>query len=208
MDMKTMFCAPLRWQWFMCEYALRYYANGPYSLPLSDDNSSSVKMLWGIMQMDTKTMLGAPLRWQWFLCEYALSLMLLVANLANTKWYKKNPEKWWKAWRMGTHLKILSLSYLSVLVLGPKVVRFVCEYALRYYANGYEDHVGCASQMTVVSVWFVVSYAWGYCSVCLCSLRGGCWGGNRGSRQARRSSWCVWSGSCCDRLLGNMAAGS
>ena len=39
-----------------------------------------------------------------------LTLMLLVADLANTKWCK-NPEKWLKLWHMGTHLKALSESY-------------------------------------------------------------------------------------------------
>ena len=36
--------------------------------------------------------------------------MLLVANLANTKWYKKT-WKWLKPWQMGTHLKVLSESF-------------------------------------------------------------------------------------------------
>ena len=38
------------------------------------------------------------------------TLMLLVANLANTKWCKK-PEEWLKTWHMGTHLRGLSESY-------------------------------------------------------------------------------------------------
>ena len=37
--------------------------------------------------------------------------MLLVANLANAKWCK-NPEKWLKHCHMGTHLRVLSESYL------------------------------------------------------------------------------------------------
>ena len=32
-----------------------------------------------------------------------LTLMLLVANLANTKW-RERPENWLKPWHMGTHL--------------------------------------------------------------------------------------------------------
>ena len=40
-----------------------------------------------------------------------LPLMLLVANLAYTKWCKK-PEKWLKLWHMGTHLRVLSECYL------------------------------------------------------------------------------------------------
>ena len=40
-----------------------------------------------------------------------LTLMLLVANFAFTKWHKK-PEKWSKPWQMCTHLKILSKSFL------------------------------------------------------------------------------------------------
>ena len=39
-----------------------------------------------------------------------LTLTLLAANLANTKWCKK-PEKWPKPWQMGTHLRVLSKSY-------------------------------------------------------------------------------------------------
>ena len=39
-----------------------------------------------------------------------LTLMLLVANLANTKWCK-NSEKWRKPWQMGTHLKVLGESF-------------------------------------------------------------------------------------------------
>ena len=35
--------------------------------------------------------------------------MLLVANLANTKWCRK-PEKWLKPWHMGTHLRVLMIS--------------------------------------------------------------------------------------------------
>ena len=42
--------------------------------------------------------------------SYMLTVMLLVANLANTKWCK-NPEKWLKPWHMGTHLRVLSKSY-------------------------------------------------------------------------------------------------
>ena len=39
-----------------------------------------------------------------------LTLMLLVANFANTKWCKK-PEKWLKPCHMGTHLRELGRSY-------------------------------------------------------------------------------------------------
>ena len=39
-----------------------------------------------------------------------LTLMLLVANLVNTKWCKKT-EKRLKPWHMGTHLRVLSESY-------------------------------------------------------------------------------------------------
>ena len=39
-----------------------------------------------------------------------LTLILLVADLANTKWCKK-PEKWLKPWHMVTHLTVLSMSY-------------------------------------------------------------------------------------------------
>ena len=39
-----------------------------------------------------------------------LTLILLVANLAKTKWCKK-PEKWLKTWQMGTHMRVLSESF-------------------------------------------------------------------------------------------------
>ena len=41
----------------------------------------------------------------------ALTLMLLVANFAKTKWCKKH-EKCLKPWHMGTHLRVLSVSLL------------------------------------------------------------------------------------------------
>ena len=39
-----------------------------------------------------------------------LTVMLLVVNLAKTKWHK-NPEKLLKPWQMDTHLRVLSESY-------------------------------------------------------------------------------------------------
>ena len=41
---------------------------------------------------------------------YGLTLMLLEANLANTK-YCKNPEKSLKPWHIGTHLRVLREGY-------------------------------------------------------------------------------------------------
>ena len=41
---------------------------------------------------------------------YLLTLMLLVATLANTKWCK-NPGKLLKLGQMGTHLRVLSESF-------------------------------------------------------------------------------------------------
>ena len=40
----------------------------------------------------------------------SLTLMILVANLANTEWCKIS-EKWLKPWQMGTHLRVLSESF-------------------------------------------------------------------------------------------------
>ena len=40
----------------------------------------------------------------------ALTPMLVVANLAYTKWCIK-PERWPKPWHLGTHLKVLSSTY-------------------------------------------------------------------------------------------------
>ena len=49
---------------------------------------------------------GIPL-WQ---RHIKLTLMLLVANFAITKWCKK-PEKWPIPWHVGTHLRVLSESF-------------------------------------------------------------------------------------------------
>ena len=43
----------------------------------------------------------------WYQYSASLTLMLLVANLANIKWCRK-PGKWLKHWQMGTHLRVLS----------------------------------------------------------------------------------------------------
>ena len=43
----------------------------------------------------------------WSLQTLILTLMLLVANLANTKWCK-TLERWLKPWHMGTHLRALT----------------------------------------------------------------------------------------------------
>ena len=43
------------------------------------------------------------------LSPYILTIMLLLANLVNTKRCKK-PEKWLKPWHMGTHLIVLIVS--------------------------------------------------------------------------------------------------
>ena len=53
-------------------------------------------------------------------CLY-LTLMRLVANLANTKRCRK-PEKWLKPWQMGTHLRELRESY----PMNTKVTKFRC----------------------------------------------------------------------------------
>ena len=42
--------------------------------------------------------------------NFLINLVVLVANLAKTKWCKK-PEKWLKPWQMGTHLRVLSKSF-------------------------------------------------------------------------------------------------
>ena len=39
------------------------------------------------------------------------TLVLVVTKLANTKWGKK-PAKWLKPWHVGTHLRVLSESFL------------------------------------------------------------------------------------------------
>ena len=43
----------------------------------------------------------------------SLTLTLLAANLANTKWCKKH-KKWLKPWQMGTHLREFSKSYSMI----------------------------------------------------------------------------------------------
>ena len=81
--------------------------------------------------------------------EIMLTLMLLVANMAYTKW-RKTPEKWLKTWYTGTHLRVLSKSFpmntnmigfrwfpsLCILVLLIKEavalegLRFLCTYTV------------------------------------------------------------------------------
>ena len=51
-----------------------------------------------------------------------LTLMQLVADLANTKSCKKNFKKLLKPWQMGTHLRELSESYLSYLVTDKVII--------------------------------------------------------------------------------------
>ena len=46
-----------------------------------------------------------------FLKYISLTLMLQVADFANTKWCK-NVKEWLKPWHMDTHLRVLSESYL------------------------------------------------------------------------------------------------
>ena len=41
-----------------------------------------------------------------------LTLILVMANFAYTKWCKK-PEKWLEPWQMGTHMSVLRKSELS-----------------------------------------------------------------------------------------------
>ena len=43
-------------------------------------------------------------------CAVMLTLMLLVAYLANSK-RRNKPEKWLKHWHMGTHLRVLGETY-------------------------------------------------------------------------------------------------
>ena len=64
-----------------------------------------------IMKMKNGLMKTIKIKMSIMLLEHAwfggFTLMLLVDNLANTKWCKK-PEKWLKPWQMGTHWKYSS----------------------------------------------------------------------------------------------------
>ena len=56
--------------------------------------------------------------------------MLVVVNLANTKWCIK-PRKWLKPWHVDTHLGVLSESYpMNTNMIGfrwfSKIVAFLC----------------------------------------------------------------------------------
>ena len=51
----------------------------------------------------------------------SLTLMLVVAKLANTK-LSKTPWKWPKPWKMGTHLRVLSKRY----PMHTNMIRFRC----------------------------------------------------------------------------------
>ena len=48
--------------------------------------------------------------WRTESIQLPLTLVLLVANLANSKWCKKL-EKWLKHWHMDTHLRVINESY-------------------------------------------------------------------------------------------------
>ena len=51
--------------------------------------------------------------------------MLLVSNLANTKWCKK-PEKWLKPWHLGSHMRVLEESYpINTKMTGFKILCFL-----------------------------------------------------------------------------------
>ena len=66
-----------------------------------------------------------------------LTLMLLVANLANAKLCKKY-EKWLKAWHMGTHLRELSKSFpMSTNKTG---LRWVKIFASLYFGRKKPQH--------------------------------------------------------------------
>ena len=54
------------------------------------------------------------------------TLMLVLANLANTKWCKK-PWKWLKPWNMGTRLRVLSGSYPMKTILWVSSTHTSCK---------------------------------------------------------------------------------
>ena len=69
-----------------------------------DKGSAYIEHSQGMISCSHEYMLVLNVQGLW------LTLMLLVANLAITKWCKK-PEKLLKPWQTGTHLRVLSKSY-------------------------------------------------------------------------------------------------
>ena len=59
-----------------------------------------------------------------------LTLMLLVANLANTKWVKKT-EEILKPWHMGTHQRVLS--EIFPMYTNMTVLEMVCKFCFTVF---------------------------------------------------------------------------
>ena len=73
--------------------------------------------LFEVHSAPTHNMKDSQCRWLSVMIEdwwrnVSLTLMLLVANFTNTKWSKKNSWKRLKHCQIGTHLRVLSESYL------------------------------------------------------------------------------------------------
>ena len=65
-------------------------------------------------------------------------IMLVVANLANTKWYK-NPKKLAKPWEMGTHMRVLLEIYpMNTTMTGFR--RFSKIFAFLYFGGKFLQH--------------------------------------------------------------------
>ena len=121
------------------------YSSWSSSLSSSSSSSSSLLLLslfFGILmrivyqnlivnsifEIDCLILQGLP--WWPSGLRRCLTLMLLVANLANTKWCI-NPGKWSKPWQMGAYLRVLSESFLmSTNMTGfrcfSKIFAYVC----------------------------------------------------------------------------------
>ena len=91
-------------------YTTDFAYDAPISLiPLSLSYPSSPVFTWKLL-LSTIRWVHVPGAASSQRVKPLTSLMLPLANLANTKWCKR-PKKWYKPWHMGTHLKVLSERY-------------------------------------------------------------------------------------------------
>ena len=113
-----------------------------------------------------------------------LTLMLLVANLANTKWCKTR-EIWLKPWHMGIHMRVLSESYPmnTILVLWTKVasaLEGIKEHAVSCRTWPDVGGVGWGSDIMfiltstlhrqIIVIWSLVDITWSGIFVFLCLI--------------------------------------
>ena len=127
---------------------------------------------WERTSLENTDSAGVNLKIQWYDSSYTFvtgliccdiicdrwTLMLLLANLANTKLSEK-PEKWLKPWHMGIHLGVLSESY----AINTNLTRF------RWFSN--KSLHGCAMEESSLSISRVKALFWLGCVLFILTLR-------------------------------------